>query len=535
MKKEEKKMSKVLISDAMSSKAEEIINNFDGVTADVNTGLAPDELIKIIGDYEGLAVRSSTKVTKEILDAATKLKVIGRAGTGVDNIDVEECTKRGIIVMNTPGGNTITTGEHAVAMMVALARHIPQATASMREGKWEKKKFEGTELTAKTLGVLGMGNIGKVVAERGLGLKMEVIAFDPFLTEETAEKLGVKLVSQDELFASSDFISIHVPFMKETENLVNKETFKKMKKGVYLINCARGGIVNETDMIWALDEGIVAGAAFDVFSVEPPPADLPLLQRPEVILTPHLGASTEDAQVNVALAVADQIGDLLTTGTVRNALNAPSVPGELLKVLTPYIKLGEKLGSFKGQILSEGIEELTIEYYGEVTKHDVAPVTTAVIRGILSTQMDKDSVNDVNAPSIAKERGIKVNEVKSSESTDFVSAIKISVKTATGVGLVEGALFGTEPRIVRINDFFIDAVPEGTLLVLHNEDKTGTIGRVSTALGEQNVNIARLHLGRSDKGGEAVSVWNVDGDLSDDLIGELNKQENIISAKAVSL
>ncbi len=526
---------KVLIADDLSEKAVEVFKNRAGIHCDVLTKLTPGELREKIKDYHGLAVRSATKVTTEILEAAENLKVVGRAGIGVDNIDVAAATKRGVVVMNTPGGNTITTAEHSIAMMLALARNIPQATASMKKGKWEKKKFQGTELTGKTLGIVGVGNIGSIVATRALGLKMNVIAFDPYISTEAADKLGVMLVGLDELYKKSDFVSIHVPLTNETRNLVDKKAFAKMKKGVKLINCARGGILNEKDLADAIKKGIVSSAAVDVFETEPPPKDNPLLGLDEVIVTPHLGASTREAQENVAVAIAEQIADYLVEGTIRNALNVPSIPAELLASLGPYITMGEKLGSFQGQTLKGAIEEITVEYSGDVVDYDVAPITIACIKGILDQLLDQ-YVNFVNAPFVARERGIKVVEVKSSRAIDFASSVTIKVKTKDDEFLVEGALFGKkEPRIVRIDKFFLDAIPEGYLLVLHNEDKPGVIGNVGTLLGENNVNIARLHLGRQTVGGEAVSVWSIDTPLSRGLKEKLLKLPNIIAAKMVEL
>ncbi len=526
---------KILISDSMSSKAVEVLKNTPGMTCDVITGLKPEELKAKIKEYHALVVRSATKVTAEIMEAADNLKVIGRAGTGVDNIDTIAATKRGIVVMNTPGGNTVTTAEHAIAMMMALARKIPQATASMRKGEWEKKKFEGTEITGKTLGVLGVGNIGSVVASRALGLRMNVIAYDPYISAEAADKLGVTLVSMDELFKKSDFITIHIPLSNETKNIINAETFKKMKKGVKIINCARGGIVCEADLAEAIKAKTVSGAAFDVFEKEPPAPDNPLLGLEEVILTPHLGASTHEAQENVAIAIAEQISDYLVNGTIRNAVNVPSIPAELLASLGPYINLGEKLGSFQGQILEGGIEEITVEYSGDVVSYDVAPISIACIKGLLDQVLDL-YVNFVNAPFVAKERGIKVVEIKSSRSIDFASSITIRVKTNRGENIVEGALFGKkEPRIVRIDKFFLDAIPEGHLLLLTNEDKPGVIGNVGTLLADNKVNIARLHLGRQTVGGEAVSVWNIDTPVSKGLLEKVLKLPNMISARVVDL
>lgn len=526
---------KVLISDSMSNKAVEILKATPGLDVDVITGLKPEELKARIKEYHGLVVRSATKVTAEILEAAENLKVVGRAGTGVDNVDMPAATKKGVVVMNTPGGNTVTTAEHAIALMVALARKIPQATASMRRGEWEKKKYEGTELTGKTLGILGVGNIGSVVASRAQGLKMNVIAYDPFISAEAADKMGLSLVSMDELFAKSDFISIHVPLTNETRNIVNMDAFKKMKKGVKIINAARGGIVNEKDLAEAIKAKIVSGAALDVFEKEPIPADNPLLQMEEVILTPHLGASTFEAQEIVAIAIAEQISDYLTKGTIRNAVNVPSVPAELLSALGPYISLGEKLGSFQGQILKGAPEEITVEYSGDVVGYDVAPITIACIKGLLDQVLDL-YVNFVNAPFVAKERGIKVVEVKSSRPTDFASSITIKVKTKDAENVVEGALFGKkEARIVRIDKFFLDAVPEGYMMLLYNEDKPGVIGNVGTLLGANNVNISRLHLGRQSVGGQAVSVWNIDTPPAKGLIEKLLKLPNVISANVIEL
>lgn len=526
---------KILISDSLSRKAVDIFNEREGLECEVSTGLKPEELKEKIKGFHGLIVRSATKVTADLIEAAGSLKVIGRAGTGVDNIDTAAATKKGVVVMNTPGGNTITTAEHAVAMMMALARNIPQATASMRSGAWEKKRFQGTELTGKTLGILGVGNIGSVVASRAIGLRMNVIAHDPYISGEAAEKLGVALVTLDELYKRSDFISVHIPVTGETKNMLNEAAFKKMKKGVYIINCARGGIVDEGDLAKAIKEQMVAGAALDVFETEPPSPDNPLLGMDEVILTPHLGASTLEAQENVAVAIAEQVSDYLASGIIRNALNVPSIPPELLSSLGPYISLGEKLGSFQGQILKGGPEEITVEYSGDVVDYDVAPITIACIKGILDQVLDL-YVNFVNAPLVAKERGIKVVEVKSSRSIDFASAITIKVRTKEAESVVEGALFGkSEPRIVRIDKFFLDAVPEGNLLLIYNEDKPGVIGNVGTLLAQNNVNIARLHLGREIAGATAVSVWSIDAPLTKDLIGKVLDIPNIISAKVIEL
>ncbi|MEE9614573.1 MAG: phosphoglycerate dehydrogenase [Thermodesulfobacteriota bacterium] len=526
---------KVLVTDNLSKRAAEILAAAPGIECEVDNTITPEELLERIGDYHALAVRSRTKVTAEVLEKAGNLKVVGRAGIGVDNIDVREATRRGVVVMNTPGGNTVTTAEHAVSMMLALARNIPQATASMKRGEWEKKKFQGTELTGKTLGIVGVGNIGSIVAARAQGLKMNVAAYDPYISEEAADKLGITLVTLDELYKKSDFISIHVPRTKETANLVDAAAFSKMKKGVKLINCARGGIVNETDLFEAIKSGRVAGAALDVFDQEPPPKDNPLLALDEVILSPHLGASTREAQEKVAVAIAEQIADYLTNGTIMNAINVPSVPAELLGSLGPYITLAEKLGSFHGQTLTGAVEEIAVEYSGDVVGYDIAPVTIACIKGLLDQLLDQH-VNFVNAPLVASERGIKVVEVKSSRAIDFASSVTVKVKTKDGESVVEGAIFGkSDLRIVKIDHFLLDAVPEGCLLILHNADKPGVIGDVGTLLGKNKVNIARLHLGRAAVGGEAVSVWNIDTPLSTELTKKLLKLPNIISTRMVQL
>ncbi|MFQ5901340.1 MAG: phosphoglycerate dehydrogenase, partial [Thermodesulfobacteriota bacterium] len=461
---------KVLVSDKLSEKGIEIFRNTPGIEVDINTGLTPEELKKTIKAYNGLAIRSGTKVTSDIIDAAENLKVIGRAGIGVDNVDIDAATKRGIVVMNTPGGNTVTTAEHAIAMMFSLSRNIPQATSSMREGKWEKKRFEGIELYNKTLGILGVGKIGSIVADRAIGLKMKVIAYDPYISEETANRIGIELVSLDDLYKRADFISIHLPLTPDTRNMIDAKAFKEMKEGVRLITCARGGIVNENDLYEAIKSGNVVGAALDVFESEPPEKS-PLFSLEEVILTPHLGASTTEAQENVAIDIAGQISDYLLKGIIRNAVNVPSVSPEVVATVGPYLSLAEKLGSLQGQLVTDNIEEVTVEYSGDVVDYDIAPITIAALKGLLQHILDQ-YVNYVNAPMIAKERGIKVVEVRSQRPIDFASSIVIKIKGKGGESLIEGALFGkNDTRIVRINKFLFDAVPEGDILILHNYDK----------------------------------------------------------------
>jgi D-3-phosphoglycerate dehydrogenase len=482
-----------------------------------------------------LVIRSGTKVTSKVVEAAQNLKVIGRAGVGVENVDVEAASKKGIVVMNTPGGNDVTTAEHTISLMMSLARHIPQAVASLKMGKWTREKFMGVELCNKTLGIIGLGKVGRIVAERALGFRMKVIAHDPFVPTESAARLGVEVVSLDEIYERSDFITVHTPMTNETRGLINSSTFAKMKTGVRIINCARGGIVDEEDLIQALQEGKVAGAALDVFVEEPPRPDHPLLMMDQVITTPHLGASTGEAQLNVAIAVAQQMIDFLSRGIIRYAVNVPSVSPELLSILRPYLTLAEKLGSLQVQMLATLPKEVQIEYSGEVTQYDVAPLTLAVLKGILTPMMES-SVNYVNAPVVARERGIKVIESKSSRAGDFASSITVRVKTKDKEAEVEGAIFGSNnPRIVRINNFYFEAIPEGYILILHNKDVPGVVGAIGTLLGEKGINIAGFELGREKVGGMAISLIHVDESIPKKVLDILRHLPNILSAQMVKL
>ena len=513
-----------------------ILNAAQGLQVDAKTGMKPEELMAVIGDYEGLIIRSATKVTPQIIEAGKKLKAIGRAGIGVDNVDLPAATKKGIVVMNTPSGNAVTTAEHAIAMMFAICRKIPQATASTRAGKWEKGKFTGHELCNKTLGIVGVGNIGRIVADRAIGLKMKVIGFDPFLSAEAAEKIGVTLVDLPELYKHSDIITVHVPLGDKTRHLINKDSFKQMKKGVTLINCARGGIVDETDLVWAIKEGIVSGAALDVFEQEPPPVDHPLLQMEQVIFTPHLGAATDEAQENVAVEVAELIVDFFTRGTVRNAVNFPSVSGEVLKILRPFIELAEKLGSLQGQLSSKLPQEVVIEYSGQILNYNLAPVTQALLKGLLTPMISDISVNYVNAPMVAKERGLKVVESKVSEDDDFANLVTVVVKNGKEERRISGTIFGkSNPRLVQIDNFYLEASPEGTILVIHNHDRPGVIGSIGTFLGKKNINISRMQLGLGKKKSEAIALYNVEGEVTPAVIAEIEKLPDIISVKKVVL
>ncbi|HEV8342178.1 MAG TPA: phosphoglycerate dehydrogenase [Candidatus Binatia bacterium] len=526
---------KILVTDPLAAQGIEVFERAGDFQVDVRPGLKPAEIKKIIGEYQGWVLRSGSKATAEIFESAPNLKVIGRAGIGVENIDVETASKKGIVVMNTPGGNNVTTAEHTISLMLSLARHIPQAVASLKAGEWKRDKFMGVELCNKTLGVIGLGNVGRIVAERALGFRMKVIGYDPFVSAEAAARLGVELVSLDETFARSDFISVHVPLTNETKGLIDRAAFAKMKNGVRIINCARGGIVDENDLAEALRQGKVAGAALDVYVEEPPPKNHPLFKMDQVITTPHLGASTDEAQINVAIAVAEQMVDFLTRGIIRYAVNVPSVSPELLNTLRPYLTLGEKLGSLQVQMLAALPKEVQIEYSGEVTQYDVAPLTLAVLKGILTPVMES-SVNYVNAPVIARERGINVIESKSSRPSDFASSLTVRVKTKDKELEVEGAIFGSNnPRIVKINSFYLEAVAEGYILILHNRDVPGVVGAVGTLLGQKGINIAGMELGREKVGGMAISFIHVDDAIPKEALAALRKLPHIVTAQLVKL
>jgi D-3-phosphoglycerate dehydrogenase / 2-oxoglutarate reductase len=498
---------RVLISDSMDPNAAKIFEE-RGCDVDVITGKTPEELAAMIGDYDGLAIRSSTKVTKAILDAATNLKVIGRAGIGVDNVDIPAASAKGVVVMNTPFGNSITTAEHAIALMFALARQLPEADASTQQGKWEKNRFMGVEVTGKTLGLIGAGNIGGIVASRALGLKMKVVAFDPFLTPERAVEMGVEKADLDTLFAKADFITLHTPLTEQTRNILSRENIAKCKKGVRIINCARGGLVDEAALKEALDSGHVAGAALDVFVTEPA-KESPLFGTPNFICTPHLGASTNEAQVNVALQVAEQMADYLVNGGVTNALNMPSLSAEEAPKLKPYMALAEELGSLIGQLAHGDMSNISIEVEGAAAQLNIKPITCAVLSGFMRRY--SDAVNMVNAPYMAKERGLDVREVRHDREGDYHTMLRVSVKTEAGERSVAGTLFGNgQPRLVELFGVKVEADLKGHMLYIVNEDAPGFIGRLGTTLGEAGVNIGTFHLGRQEAGGVAVLLLSVD-------------------------
>jgi D-3-phosphoglycerate dehydrogenase / 2-oxoglutarate reductase len=524
---------KVLISDNLSTRGVEILKKA-GLEVEFRSKTSAEEIEKMIGDYDALIIRSATKVTAGLLEKATKLKVVGRAGSGLDNVDIPAANKKGVVVMNTPGGNTVTTAEHTLGMIFACARMIPQAYASMKAGKWEKKKFEGVELFEKTLGIVGLGAIGSVLASRCLALGMKVLAFDPFISTEKAKQLGIELADLETIYKRSDFITLHTPKTKETANLINKDTIAKMKDGVRIINCARGGIVNETDLFDALKSGKVAGAAFDVFEKEPP-ENHPLLTLDNFIATPHLGASTKEAQENVATAIAEQIVDYLIAGTVRNAVNVPSVPADQLPSLSPYIHLAERMGLFTAQITDGGLTQVTVEYSGDVSNLKLEPVTLAALKGLLTPTL-QENVNYVNAPFLAKDRGIEVKVSLSKDVTEYTSLVILRVKC----GGKDTSVFGTlnskkEPRIVQVNNFPMETVPEGDMLVLMNNDKPGVIGGIGTLMGQNGINISRMQFGRETEGGRAMSVVSVDSVIPDKVLDDVRKLPNVLTVKQVRI
>ena len=501
-------MTKVLIADAMDPKAAGVFRE-RGIEVDEKPGLSGEELTAIIGDYDGLAVRSSTRVTAAVMDSGLpRLKVIGRAGIGVDTIDVPAASARGIVVMNTPFGNSITTAEHAIAMLFALARQSPDANASTQAGKWEKNRFMGVELSGKTLGLVGCGNIGSIVADRAHGLKMKVVAFDPFLSPERALELGVEKVELDDLLARADFITLHTPLTDQTRGILSREALEKTKKGVRIVNCARGGLVDEAALKDALESGHVAGAALDVFSEEPA-RDNPLFGAPGLICTPHLGASTTEAQVNVAIQIAEQMSDFLLLGGIANAVNVPSLTAEEAPRLRPYMALAEQLGRLVGQVVGADIRSIDVEVEGAAAELNIKPVTGAVLAGVMSTW--SDSVNMVNAPYLARERGLDVREIRSAQEGDYHTLVAVTAGTEDGPMRVEGTLFGNRaPRLVKIFGVPVEAELTGQMIYIVNTDAPGFIGALGTALGEAGINIATFNLGRRAAGGEAVALVAVD-------------------------
>jgi len=527
-------VARVLISDKLADEGLKVLEQAPGIEFDHRPGLSPDQLKAAMPAYDGLIIRSGTTVTSQVIEAGERLRVIGRAGIGVDNVDLTAATAGGVIVMNTPEGNAITTAEHAIALLTSLARKIPQATASMKAGKWEKSKFNGKELYAQTLGVIGLGNIGSIVADRARGLRMKVLAYDPLVSEERAQQLGVEIAPLEEVLERADAITIHVPKTRETEGLIGAAAFARMKPGVLLVNAARGGIVDEDALLRAIESGKVAGAALDVFATEPPPPDHPLLARSEVIATPHLGAATHQAQLNVAIAVAEQVRDYLLHGTVRNAVNLPSVSADELAELRPLISLGEKLGLFQGQVCKK-FREIDIEYAGYVAELNVQPISLAVLKGVLEPWVG-ERVNAVNAPHIAQQHGIRVIESKAPQPRDFVSLVTVRVKSDAGEHHVSGTLFGrTQPRIVQVDDYPLEAIPQGPTLLIRNRDFPGVVGHVGTTLGDAHVNISRMQLGLHAKSGQAMQLLSVDSTPSAEVLEAVRRIEGIETVTSLDL
>lgn len=522
---------RVLISDKLSPLAKKIFEE-RGIEVDVKVGLEKEELLEIIGDYDGLAIRSATKPSEKILAAAKNLKVIGRAGIGVDNVDIKAATAKGVIVMNTPFGNSITTAEHAISMMMALARSIPEANASTHAGKWEKSKFMGVEVTSKTLGVIGCGNIGSIAASRGIGLKMKVIAFDPFLTADRAIEIGVEKVELDELFSRADFITMHTPLTDKTRNIISAEAIAKMKDGVRIINCARGGLVDEQALRDALDSGKVAGAAFDVYSSEPAKENV-LFGAPNMICTPHLGASTDEAQVNVAVQVAEQMSDYLLTGAITNAINFPSVSAEEAPKLRPYAKLAEQLGLFAGQLIETGLKEIRVEFVGDIGDLNTKTLTAAAVCGVLRPLLA--DINMVSATVVAQDRGIQVEEAIRGSEGAYGQYMRLTVKTERQERSIAGTVFSDgKPRIIQVRGINMEAALDENMLYIENTDKPGFIGALGTVLGEAGVNIANFNLGRDPETGKAIALIGVDHAINEDVLEKTRALDHVVDAKPLN-
>ena len=526
---------KILVSDPISQKGVELLRANPKFHVDVNTGLKEDQLLPIIGEYEALIVRSQTKVNAKVIAAAKKLRVVGRAGVGVDNVDVDAATRRGIIVMNTPGGNTISTCEHTFSMMLALARKIPAAHASMKAGKWDRKSFEGVEVYNKTLGIIGMGRIGTEVARRAIAFGMCVLVYDPFLSLSRAKALQVEVCELDDIYRQADFITVHVPITEQTRGLINKMTMAKMKKGVRLINCARGGIINEADLVEALKSGQVAGVALDVYENEPP-KDSPLLALDNVVLTPHLGASTQEAQESVGTEVAEQVAEALSGGTIRNAVNLPTIDAKVLAMLRPYLTFGEQMGRLLAQLAPARIERLTIEFCGKAAELETSPITRSILKGFLE-KAEGGEVNYINAPVMAAQLGIRVEEIKSSEPIDYAELIHVRAIANGQSTSLSGTFYGSvnNPRIVRINDMPVEATPAGVLFIYQNQDRPGVVGWIGTLMGKYGINIAGMSLGRDKQGGKALTVLNLDSTPSEAVIAEIRKDPGILDVKVATL
>ena len=526
---------KVLIADAISQPGADELSRDNELDVAIKTGLSEEELIALIGPFSGLIVRSQTRVTADVLNAGAKLRVVGRAGVGVDNVDVETATRRGIVVLNAPGGNTVSTAEHAFSLLLAVARKIPQADANVRSKNWDKKNFEGVELYNKTLGVIGMGRIGSELSRRAIAFGMRVMAYDPYLSATRARTLQVEVVDElDDLLSSADFISLHTPLTAETRHIVDAVRLQKTKRGVRIINCARGGLIDEAALVQALQAGHVAGAALDVFEIEPLPADSPLRGAPNLVLTPHLGASTVEAQESVGIEIAQSIRAALLEGTIRNAVNMPNLDAKTLAIIGPHLRFGEKLGRFLSQIAPKRAESLNINYSGKVNETDTTAITRAVLKGFLQIAGGSE-VNEVNAPAFAETLGLKVTESRLSAPGDYTDMLELSAVAEGKTVSVGGAFFGATPRIVSINSRPVEARPHGVVLVLENTDRPGMVGRIGTLLGEHGVNIATMSLSRNQAGGTALTVLNLDTTPSEELLSEIRSSGDIQSAQVIQL
>jgi D-3-phosphoglycerate dehydrogenase len=530
-----KKAIKILVSDKLAKEGLSVLKRVDEFTVDIKTGLEPEELRKIIKDYHAIIVRSGTKVTREVIQAAGNLRVIGRAGVGLDNVDLSTATEKGIVVMNAPVGNTISTCEHTMSMLLALGRNITQANTSLKRGEWKRSQFMGIELYKKTLGIIGLGRIGAEVAKRALSFGMKVIAFDPYLSSEVGKSLGVEMVELADLLKVSDFITVHTPLTENTRHMISDKEFALMKDGARVINCARGGIIDEQALIKAIKQGKVSGASLDVLEKEPPSADYELLKLDNIIITPHLGASTEEAQVNVAIEIAECVRDYLLGRGIWNAVNYPQIEPEVYKILAPYINLAQALGNFSSQLTEGRPKVVSIQYSGGIAEQDVAPITMALIKGFL-TPILEESVNFVNARTLAETRGIRIKETKLSSEEEFVNLISVKIDTDKETKQICATLSpNRQPRIVKIDDFYVELSPQGYLIVIKNWDKPGLIGSLGMLLGKHNINIAGMTFGRKEPGGEAISVLNVDSPISQDLLKKIKKIENVLAVKLIKL
>jgi len=527
--------AKVLIADSISQRGIDELSLDDQLDVQIKTGLTEQELVGVIPAFSALIVRSQTRVTADILNAAAKLRVVGRAGVGVDNVDVETATRRGVVVLNAPGGNTISTAEHAFSLLLSMARKIPHADANVRNKNWDKKNFEGVELYNKTLGVIGMGRIGSELTRRAIAFGMRVVAYDPYLSVTRARSLQVELVDElDDLLASADFISLHTPLTAETRHILDAARLQKTKRGVRIINCARGGLIDEDALAQALQDGRVAGAALDVFEIEPLPSDSPLRSAPNLVLTPHLGASTVEAQESVGIEIAQSIRAALLEGTIRNAVNMPNLDAKTLAIIGPHLRFGEKLGRFLSQIAPKRADSLNINYSGKVNEADTTAITRAALKGFLQIAGGSE-VNEVNAPAFAETLGLKVTESRLSAPGDYTDMLELSAVAEGKTVSVGGAFFGATPRIISINSRPVEARPHGVLLVLENTDRPGMVGRIGTLLGDHGVNIATMSLSRNQAGGTALTVLNLDTALSEELLSEVRASEDIHSAQVVQL